>query len=287
MCQESALVERPSCSSTRNHSVFVQPWPPCSGACSPPDRRASIASRLMRCLSSSEILPPSRSACSSLGIRTSSTKRRARSWRSSCSGVKSAAVAGAGGAVVAVIRFLRGVPVSGCRGSRTTSRTSSRASATSSSALAARASAAASAMYAVHARLLPRVIRRSTRSCSAAIAAPSGVRPSRSVAIAAGSSRSGSGVMESHVWRVRAVGKRQARPGALPWFSPTRAWYHATDHKVRIPFWPLLKPLSAPPHCPPGSIATPPSRSSSSSGSSSATGSSRRTCRACPTPAAT
>ena len=35
MCQESALVERPSCSSTRNHSSFDQPWPPCSGGVQP------------------------------------------------------------------------------------------------------------------------------------------------------------------------------------------------------------------------------------------------------------
>ena len=40
MCHDSALVERPSCSSTRNHSVWLQPWPPCSTACSPPPRRA-------------------------------------------------------------------------------------------------------------------------------------------------------------------------------------------------------------------------------------------------------
>ena len=30
MYHESAFVERPSCSSTRNQSVIDQPWPPCS-----------------------------------------------------------------------------------------------------------------------------------------------------------------------------------------------------------------------------------------------------------------
>src|SRR5688572_31598401 len=55
MCHESAFVERPSCSSTRHHSVVVQPCPPCSRACSPPDSPASIDSRLMRSRSSSGI----------------------------------------------------------------------------------------------------------------------------------------------------------------------------------------------------------------------------------------
>jgi hypothetical protein len=53
-------------------------------------------------------------------------------------------------------------------------------------------------MYAVHARLLPRVTSRSTRLRSASTAGVPGCLPARSVAIAAGSSRSGSGVMESH-----------------------------------------------------------------------------------------
>ena len=39
---------RPNCSSTSAHSVRVQPWPPCSGACRPPVRPAAIASRLTR-----------------------------------------------------------------------------------------------------------------------------------------------------------------------------------------------------------------------------------------------
>ena len=58
MYQDSALVERPSCSSTRNQSVIDQPWPPCSRACRPPDRPAAIASRLMRSISSSGSRPP-------------------------------------------------------------------------------------------------------------------------------------------------------------------------------------------------------------------------------------
>src|SRR4029450_1766285 len=41
MCHDSALVERPSCSSTRNHSTWLHPWPPCSTACRPPARRGS------------------------------------------------------------------------------------------------------------------------------------------------------------------------------------------------------------------------------------------------------
>ena len=52
----------------------------------------------MRCFSSSGMWPPARSASSSFGISTSSTKRRARSRSSSCSGVKSAAVWAAGAA---------------------------------------------------------------------------------------------------------------------------------------------------------------------------------------------
>ena len=44
-CRRSACArtarwcERPSCSSTRNHSAWLQPWPPCSTACRPPPRR--------------------------------------------------------------------------------------------------------------------------------------------------------------------------------------------------------------------------------------------------------
>ena len=57
MYQESAFVERPSCSSTRNQSVIDQPWPPCSGACRPPDSPAAIASRLIRWISSSDRRP--------------------------------------------------------------------------------------------------------------------------------------------------------------------------------------------------------------------------------------
>jgi hypothetical protein len=107
MYQDSALVERPSCSSTRNHSVCDQPWPPCSGEWSPPERPAAMASLLILMMSSSGIRPPLRSASSSFEIRTSSVKRRAR-CRSS-SGVNSAA----GAAGVTVTGFLRSVRSAG------------------------------------------------------------------------------------------------------------------------------------------------------------------------------
>ena len=84
MCHESALVERPNCSSTSTHSSFDQPCPPCSRACRPPWSSAAIASDLMRATSSSVI--SRRSAFSSSGNSTSSTKRRARAWSSVCSG---------------------------------------------------------------------------------------------------------------------------------------------------------------------------------------------------------
>src|SRR3954462_35594 len=47
MCHDRPFVVRPSCSSTRHHSTCDQPWPPCSTACRPPCRRASIAARRM------------------------------------------------------------------------------------------------------------------------------------------------------------------------------------------------------------------------------------------------
>ncbi len=47
MCHEIAFVERPNCSSTRNHSTCVQPWPPCSAECRPPLRPRSSDSRLI------------------------------------------------------------------------------------------------------------------------------------------------------------------------------------------------------------------------------------------------
>ena len=208
MCHESALVERPSCSSTRNHSVFDQPCPPYSSAWRPPESRASIASRLMRSCSSSGMSPPARSASSSFGISTSSTKRRARSRSSSCSGVKSAAVvrAGAAGLIVmrlrSVPRFLsrqselelvvvvdhvehesaRGLELSRSRGPRV------RASPPPADMRPRRAGFRGS-RGAPHVPAPPPPRRRS------------GTPPARSAATAAGSSRSGSGVMESHAWR--------------------------------------------------------------------------------------
>ena len=61
MCHDSALVERPNCSSTSTHSSFDQPWPPCSRACRPPWSSAAMASDLMRATSSSVI-------CAALGL---------------------------------------------------------------------------------------------------------------------------------------------------------------------------------------------------------------------------
>ena len=45
MCHERPFVERPNCSSTSAHSTWLQPWPPCSTACRPPFRRAASAAR--------------------------------------------------------------------------------------------------------------------------------------------------------------------------------------------------------------------------------------------------
>ena len=238
------MVERPSCSSTRNHSVLVQPWPPCSGACRPPDRRASIASRLMRCLSSSGDL-----AAVALGLLLVGDQdvldEAPRAFlevellgREVCGGGRGGRRGSDGHAVPPGSPSLR---LSWFELRRATS---SRASATSSSALAGARkrgrlgdvrrprTPAAARDQALH----PLPLRRDrgpVRACPQRAAWRS----------AAGSSRSGSGVMESHAWRVR-VGPHRA------------AWYHATDHKVRTPFWRPLKPLSAPPHCPPGSTAT-------------------------------
>ena len=88
MCHDSALVARPSCSSTRNHSVWLQPWPPCSTACSPPPRRRSIAAWRISAIRSAGRRPRARSASTSSGISTSSTKARARACSSACSGVR-------------------------------------------------------------------------------------------------------------------------------------------------------------------------------------------------------
>ena len=205
MCQERALVERPSCSSTRNHSILVQPWPPCSGAWRPPESPASIASRLMRCFSSSGILPPLFSASSSLGIRTSSTKRRARSWRSRCSGVRSAAVA-AGAAGVTVIGVLRVVEISAGRGSAGHGCRARRAPAPGPRPgrrrppLRAPASGPRPGTRARRA-VRPWVTSRSARTRSVSTSAGGGSPPVRSMASASGNSLSGSGVSESHASR--------------------------------------------------------------------------------------
>ncbi len=89
MCQKMPLVERPNCSSTSAHSIRDQPWPPYSGECSPPLRRAAIPSCLIRSIVSCGRRPCRRSASCSSGIRTSSTNRRARSRSSVSSGVSS------------------------------------------------------------------------------------------------------------------------------------------------------------------------------------------------------
>ena len=77
--------------------------------------------------------------------------------------------------------------------------------------------------------------------------------PARSVAIAAGSSRSGSGVMESHAWRAPD--------------GPTGPWYHATDHKVRIPLMATTESRfsARPAALPARALPRPRGRSSSSS----------------------
>ena len=88
------FVERPNCSSTSAHSTWLQPWPPCSTACRPPLRRAATAARRTASTSASGSTPPARSAISSRGISSSSTKRRARSRSSAWAGVSSPAPGG-------------------------------------------------------------------------------------------------------------------------------------------------------------------------------------------------
>ena len=82
-CQWIAFVVRPYCSSTSAHSTRDQPWPPCSRECMPPSSPAAIAACLTSAIVSAGSFPPRLSASSSSGIRTSSTNRRARAWRSS------------------------------------------------------------------------------------------------------------------------------------------------------------------------------------------------------------
>ena len=87
MCHDSALVERPNCSSTRNHSTCVQPWPPCSTACRPPaSPRASASRRISgdlarRAAARAPARPRPRAGS---GPR----RRSARGLRSACSGVR-------------------------------------------------------------------------------------------------------------------------------------------------------------------------------------------------------
>ena len=198
MCHESALVERPSCSSTRNHSIFDHPWPPYSRSCSPPLSPASTDSLEIRCRSSSGI-PPLRSASSSFGIRTSSTKRRARSRRSCCSAVSSAAPALSGVRVasmlIIILRSRLSAVCRGCAGPR--SRPSGHAPAR-----CRRPDRCARPGPLHRSGTEPRT---STRSHDEALDArtlalhrPGRRRPfARSAATLSGSSRSGSGVSES------------------------------------------------------------------------------------------
>ena len=229
MCQESALVERPSCSSTRNHSVFVQPWPPCSGACRPPDRprldrlaldallelvRDLAAAALGQLLVGDQHLvdeaPRALLQVELLGrevVPRVPGRRGSRSWllrqsRARC------ALAGRG---------------PGCRGCRARRATSARASAT---APVARGGAS-------QRRRLGQV--GPPRTPAAARDEPLHARPlqldqrPRSAARRRAASRSP---------RQLALGFWGEREPCVAGAErdPRRPWYHATDHKVRIRF---------------------------------------------------
>ena len=94
MCHDSALVERPNCSSTPNHSTCVQPWPPCSTACRPPDSPRASASRRISATPPRQPPAPARPRAGS-GSRP---RRRAPARRESAprSGCRHEAVRGAG-----------------------------------------------------------------------------------------------------------------------------------------------------------------------------------------------
>ena len=95
MCHESALVERPNCSSTRNHSDVgpalpavldgVQP-----AAQAPVERLVADHARSARRAGARR----ARSASTSSGISTSSTKARARACSSACAGVEASDASG-------------------------------------------------------------------------------------------------------------------------------------------------------------------------------------------------
>ena len=215
------LVERPNCSSTSAHSSRVQPWPPYSGECRPPFRRASTPARLTRSTSSAGRRPWCRSAFCSSGMITSSTKRRARSRSSAWAGLELERQGERLGdrRCLGGQRHLGPLPSPASRPRR--ARPSERASwlsITSSAIRASRgwraaASSASARVSAIQRRQLrrrPRSTRRSTRSRSAATAAGEGSPPARIAAIARGSSPSGSGVSESQACRCGSLALHQA-----------------------------------------------------------------------------
>ena len=87
---ESALVERPNCSSSEDPFELDQPWPP-SPARAGRRQPAAIAASLIRSPPPRAAAPPTL-ACTSRGISTSSANRRARACSSACAGVSSSRV---------------------------------------------------------------------------------------------------------------------------------------------------------------------------------------------------
>ena len=231
---------RPNCSLTRNHSSIDHPCPPYSGANRPPFSRAAIASRLTASIVSSGSCPPSSSASSSSGISTVSTNVRARCWSSSWSDVSSwpadvgitvvlmlvapryswrAARRAAAYLSRFVVRRARGAPAAGCGGWRSR-RSRPRGPPSPSDRHRRRGRRSARRL---RGGSDPSDVR--SRAGPAARSRPPRRRPQRrsrraprrSVATAAGSSRSGSGVTDSQ-------GARLTMGGRLT----------QTDHKVRI-----------------------------------------------------
>ena len=189
-CQESALVERPSCSSTSAHARCDQPWPPCSVACSPPASPASSPAARIAATSPAGSRPPAASAASSRGISCSSTKRRARSAIASTSVSRAT--------VVIVCRSFRspGSPSASASWLATTSRTSADVAAAGRCS----ASACVSRSHASQSARRPCSTSRSAAARSARTSASGGgVTPLLNAARASGSSRSGSGVSDNQV----------------------------------------------------------------------------------------
>ena len=212
------LVDRPNCSSTSDHSTRVQPWPPNSGECRPPLSPAAIPACLRWAIVSAGRRPPSRSASSSRGISSSSTNLRAR------------------GAQLLLLRgelerqrqrYLGRLARKGHRPrpprpprprlikpdlraswlsiTAMVVSAAERISGSASSEEPAAARPRASTSQRSYARRRALTINRSNRLRSAAMRSGGAADPCLRVATASGSSRSGSGVNESHSLPIRTI----------------------------------------------------------------------------------